>query len=139
MMRTGTNCPRPPGGTLTYDPENRLSTSGNVQYAYDAKNKRVWAGAPAITYAQAAYFFGARGELLGEYVLALSGSTLSVRQWSATAYFGKKRIAVTDPSGQTHAFTPDRIGSAGQFYPWGEDKGGNSPQDTWSFATYWRN
>ncbi len=32
----------------------------------------------------------------------------------------------------------DRLGSAGDFYPWGEAKGGNNPADTWSYATYWR-
>ena len=32
----------------------------------------------------------------------------------------------------------DQLGSAGNYFPWGEDKGGTSPQDTWNFATYWR-
>ncbi|HEY1678217.1 MAG TPA: RHS repeat-associated core domain-containing protein [Candidatus Sulfotelmatobacter sp.] len=36
------------------------------------------------------------------------------------------------------AFVPDRLGSSGQFYPYGEGKGGNNPANTWSFATYWR-
>ena len=42
-------------------------------------------------------------------------------------YFGGKRLA-----------PQDRLGSAGDFYPWGEAKGGNNPPDTWSYATYWR-
>jgi RHS repeat-associated protein len=32
----------------------------------------------------------------------------------------------------------DQLGSVGNYFPWGEDKGGTSPQDTWNFATYWR-
>jgi RHS repeat-associated protein len=45
---------------------------------------------------------------------------------------------VTNSSGVTTAFSPDRLGSSGQYYPYGEGKGGNNPADTWSFATYWR-
>ena len=54
-----------------------------------------------------------------------------------TVYFGKKRIGVITSTG-TKAFTPDALGSNGQFYAYGEIKGSNNPLDTWSFATYWR-
>jgi RHS repeat-associated protein len=42
-------------------------------------------------------------------------------------YFGGRRLA-----------SMDQLGSVGNYFPWGEDKGGTSPQDTWNFATYWR-
>ena len=32
----------------------------------------------------------------------------------------------------------DQLGSVGTYYPWGENKDGTNPQDTFSFATYWR-
>ena len=32
----------------------------------------------------------------------------------------------------------DQFGSVGTYYPWGEAKGTTNPQDTWSYATYWR-
>ena len=46
---------------------------------------------------------------------------------SSDQYFGSRRLAVLD-----------QLGSAGTYYPWGEAKGNTNPQDTWSYATYWR-
>ena len=42
-------------------------------------------------------------------------------------YFGERRLA-----------SMDQLGSVGTYYPWGEAKGTTNPQDTWSYATYWR-
>src|SRR5208282_252571 len=42
-------------------------------------------------------------------------------------YFGWRRLAAMD-----------QLGSAGTYYPWGKAKGTTNPQDTWSYATYWR-
>ena len=42
-------------------------------------------------------------------------------------YFGGRRLA-----------SMDQFGSVGTYYPWGEAKGTTNPQDTWSYATYWR-
>src|SRR5208337_5514809 len=41
-------------------------------------------------------------------------------------YFGGRRLAPMD-----------RLGSSGKYYPYGEDKG-TIYNDTWNFATYWR-
>jgi RHS repeat-associated protein len=46
---------------------------------------------------------------------------------SSDQYFGGRRLA-----------TMDQLGSVGTYFPWGEDKGTTNPQNTWSFATYWR-
>ena len=46
---------------------------------------------------------------------------------SSDQYFGGGRLAVLD-----------QLGSAGTYFPWGEDKGSTNPQNAWSFATYWR-
>lgn len=75
--------------------------------------------------------------MLGEYAIADSWGNLTAGATQLTVYFGRKRVAVTDSSGTTTAFATDRLGSSGQFYPYGEGKGGNNPADTWSFATYW--
>ena len=32
----------------------------------------------------------------------------------------------------------DQLASSGSYYPWGEAKGTTNPQDTWSYAMYWR-
>ena len=76
--------------------------------------------------------------MLGEYSLYYRGGNLNVKPTIVTVYFGSKRIALTNSSGVTTAFSPDQLGSSGQYYPYGEGKGGNNPADTWSFATYWR-
>jgi RHS repeat-associated protein len=45
---------------------------------------------------------------------------------SSDQFFGSRRLAVMD-----------QLGSVGTYYPWGENRGGTNPQDTWSFGTYW--
>jgi len=137
----GNQLSAPAGGALTYDSENRLLTAPGVQYAYDSNNKRVWAGTldgNGNLTSQAVFVYGANGKMLGEYSITVGSSSLTVATMNLTVYFGKKRIGVTNSSGVTTAFSPDRLGSSGQYYPYGEGKGGNSPADTWSFATYWR-
>jgi RHS repeat-associated protein len=47
--------------------------------------------------------------------------------WPYDQYFGSRRLAVLD-----------QVGSAATYFPWGEDKGNTNPQNTWSYATYWR-
>ena len=74
------------------------------------------------------------GRKLGTYQInvlntsntGLSLSTVSTLKTS-DQYFGSRRLAVLD-----------QLGSAGTYFPWGEAKGSTNPQDTWSFATYWR-
>jgi len=137
----GNELSAPAGGALTYDSENRLLTAPGVQYAYDSQNKRVWAGtldANGNLTSQTAFVYGANGQMLGEYSLTFKNGSLRVNPTILTVYFGAKRIALTNSSGVTTAFSLDRLGSSGQYYPYGEGKGGNNPADTWSFATYWR-
>lgn len=137
----GNELSAPAGGTLTYDSENRLLTAPGVQYAYDSKNKRVWAGTlngSGILTAQEVFVYGAGGEMLGEYSITIGSSSLTVATTNQSVYFGSKRIGLTNSSGVTTAFSPDQLGSAGQYYSYGEGKGGNNPSNAWSFATYWR-
>jgi RHS repeat-associated protein len=137
----GNQLSAPAGGTLTYDPENRLLTAPGIQYAYDSQNKRVWAGTlngSGNLTAQAVFVYGVRGQMLGEYSITVGSSSLTLAMTNLSEYFGSKRIGVTNSSGVTSAFAPDRLGSAGQYYTYGEGKGGNNPADSWSFATYWR-
>jgi RHS repeat-associated protein len=127
-------------GTLTYDSENRLLSAPGVQYAYDSQNKRVWSGTldgNGNLTGQSVFVYGADGSMHGEYSVTIGSSSLTVTTMNLTVYFGSKGIGVTNSIGITTAFAPDRLGSSGQFYPYGEGKGGNNPSDTWSFATYW--
>jgi RHS repeat-associated protein len=51
---------------------------------------------------------------------------LQVTLLSSDQYFGGRRLAVMD-----------ELGSAGMYYPWGENRGTTNPQNTWGFGTYW--
>ena len=123
----------------TYDVENRIIQVGNsngIQYAYDAQNKRTWSWPGTLDTlnnrnAYTVYYYTPAGQKLGAYqfniVQTSPTPTMYVTLMTSDRYFGGKRLA-----------PQDRLGSAGDFYPWGEAKGGNNPPDTWSFATYWR-
>ena len=130
---------------LNYDAENRLAqagwqSNGNifVDYAYDGQNRRIfsWTGFTEDSnnnmknYLVSIYSPG--GQKLATYQLAPgiygpSTPYLQVSLFSSDEYFGSRRLAVLD-----------QLGSAGTYYPWGEAKGSTNPQDTWSYATYWR-
>ena len=78
------------------------------------------------------------GQKLGAYAIAtvfvnnsqtmfVTVPSLNVTLSAGDQYFGGRRLAAMD-----------QLGSVGNYFPWGEDKGGTSPQDTWNYATYWR-
>ena len=128
----------PSGGG--YDAENRFIGLNGSQYAYDAQNKRIWNWSGALdTYGNATGYtliaYSPSGQRLGAYSLApypnLQNGTytpyLQVTLSTTDEYFGSRRLAVID-----------QLGSAGTYFPWGEDKGSTNPQNAWSFATYWR-
>jgi RHS repeat-associated protein len=130
------------GSSVLYDVENRIFGAGGETYAYDAQNRRIFSWAGAMDYSgqgnpdqyQVA-LYSPSGQKLATYQIdvvaigpagtALTGivSTLI----SSDQYFGGRRLA-----------TMDQLGSVGTFYPWGEAKGSTNPQNTWSYATYWR-
>ena len=119
---------------ITYDAENRMIAGG--AYAYDAKNKRIWITGGQVdglgnATAYTVNVYEAGGQKLGAYQIApytQNGiGVLNVTLSSSDQYFGGRRLAVMD-----------QLGSAGTYYPWGEDKGSTNPQNTWSYATYWR-
>jgi RHS repeat-associated protein len=127
-----------------YDVENRIyalvGVSPYTSYSYDAQGKRtfMWGGTSdsnnnPTSYSVVAY--SASGQKLGTYLLIpgayYSGGNyvacIDVSVATSDQYFGGRRLAVQD-----------QLGSAGTYYPWGEAKGSTNPQDTWSFASYWR-
>jgi RHS repeat-associated protein len=123
----------------TYDAENRLSSAQGLTYAYDAQNERIWSwnggtdGSNNPT-GYSVVMYSPTGQKLATYQLTpqwLQGWSPSI--WmqvalvSSDQYFGSRRLAVLG-----------QLGSVGTYFPWGEDKGSTNPQNTWSFATYWR-
>jgi RHS repeat-associated protein len=126
-----------------YDAENRLVGGPGMYYGYDAQNKRIWSWTGAVdTYGNTTNYtvnvYSPSGQKLGAYVIApgfidnsqtnwVTVPTMQVTLSAGDGYFGARRLA-----------TMDQLGSVGNYFPWGEDKGGTSPQDTWNFGTYWR-
>ena len=127
------------GAPLVYDSENRLQSAPGVQYAYDCQNKRIWKavfdGSGNVT-GQEVYFYGIDGQKLGTYTLTINGTSapqLADPPASVAVFFGGKRVAVNGT-----AFVPDRLGSNGKYFPYGEDRGTPLPNDQVKFATYTR-
>jgi RHS repeat-associated protein len=131
----------------SYDVENHLSGAGwnngvpLLTYAYDAQGKRsfIWPTGTQDTYgpnptSYSVVLYSPMGQKLGTYQINTYNSggnntALSICStlMSSDQYFGGRRLAAVD-----------QLGSVGTYYPWGEAKGTTNPQDTWSFATYWR-
>ncbi|MBV8819022.1 MAG: RHS repeat-associated core domain-containing protein [Acidobacteriaceae bacterium] len=80
-------------------------------------------------------FYGVDGARLGAYgvtlVFNLNPPILQSGVVGVDTYFGKKRLGVHDRVGSTNA-------DSGGFFPYGEDKGTVASNDSWKFATYWR-
>jgi RHS repeat-associated protein len=126
-----------------YDAENRLVGGPGMYYGYDAQNKRIWSWTGAVdTYGNTTNYtvniYSPSGQKLGAYVIApwfvdnsqtmwVTVPSMQVTLSAGDSYFGARRLAAMD-----------QLGSVGNYFPWGEDKGGTSPQDTWNYATYWR-
>lgn len=136
------------GGGLTtaaYDIENRMGSattaSGVEQYAYGLTNKRIWKKRPNGD--EEVYFYGIGGQKLVTYTKTAFYNTWEV-MGGTNLYFGSKKIRSQfvapnippeNQNGTTMAV--DRLGSWGQYYPYGEEKQ-VSAQDRDKFATYYR-
>lgn len=131
---------------LSYDAENRISSMGYsggqtlASYAYDTQNRRIWSWPSTLdTWGNATGYtvnvYTPGGQKLAAYTVAPvvypnNGQTIpymAVGLATSDQYFGGRRLA-----------SMDQLGSVGNYFPWGEDKGGTSPQNNWNFATYWR-
>ena len=130
--------------TLTYDAENRVSTyqpyiGSATTYSYDAQNRRIWIW-PGTTdtwgnvSGYTVNIYTPSGLKLGAYavnpsVIDYEGAAtpfMAVQLTTSDQYFGSRRLAVID-----------QLGSAGTYFPWGENRGTTNPLNTWSFGTYW--
>ena len=130
-------------GSQAYDVENRLTNTNGLTYAYDAQNKRIWSSTGAVdAYGNTTNYtvnvYSPSGQKLGAYLIApaffdnaqtmfVTVPSMQVTLSAGDQYFGGRRVSAMD-----------QLGSVGNYFPWGEDKGGTSPQDTWNYATYWR-
>ena len=137
----------------TYDPENRIqfAVAGNYQYFYDGQNKRIWQAScnsgsclqGFVLQSEIVNMFGADGKMLATYTPSVPWNntqtqlTVSFTVAAERAYFGGKLVAQMS-NGTMTAAVQDRLGSVGKYYPYGEDRSGQTGSDTVRFATYTR-
>ncbi len=143
------------GNQFAYDVENRMTKWTNTifgtptaSYAYDTQNRRVWQWNGAVDsngtpVSYSVYYYGPNGQRLGAYTLNvgavttnghITGYTLGVGTSTLDTYFGGRRLAPMD-----RLASAAKVGNQSvSFYPYGEDKGTAGANDSWKFATYWR-
>jgi RHS repeat-associated protein len=137
--------------TLSYDYENRAVTFDNrdstgTAAGYDADNRRVYSarwtnGENGVTYSdEVVHYFGAGGQWMGSYQVNYSAGppvSLTLTLYGDRAYFGGKLVMMGTTSFGTFsraAVAPDRLGSVGTYFPYGEGRGSGGGM----FATYTR-
>lgn len=140
---------------MSYDVLNRVGTVTNWAYAtenyfYSARNERIVVrrtGAP-----DEVNFYGADRLLLGVYKVE-QGTFANGTSWvlpmrideRERVYFGGRLIGVGSGSGGTQVIVSDRLGSvvkkgtqSYRYYPYGQEIGGATANDTAQYATYTR-
>ncbi len=126
----------------TYDVENRIifvggsqSTPPTAAYSYAPGNKRVWRG-NWNGYTQTVdevTFWGANGQKLATYALSMNYNQFVATATGTNQYFGGKLI-----KNATGYVTPDRLGSIGKYFPFGQERPSATQDGTDKFATYFR-
>jgi RHS repeat-associated protein len=123
-----------PGGAMTYDVENRVTSAGGDQYAYAPGNKRIWKKMPNGT--EELYFYSISGQKLGTYRPFIYQYGISISTVDTNLYFGSRTIV---SRGVT--VVPDRLGSnragGSRYFPYGEEQQ-VTPGDRDKFGTYYR-
>ena len=120
----------------TYDVENRIwSTATGAAYSYAPGNKRVWRGVSSggTQTVDEVTYWSVTGQKLMTYQLSVSGSALVATATGGNVYFGGKLI-----SNATGYVTPDRLGSIGKYFPYGQERPSATTDGKEKFATYFR-
>ena len=136
--------------TLQYDVANRLKwaqkgwSSPGAGYGYDPDNRRVYlsqwtyTGGNWVVGGEQVVYYGVGGQKMGTYALAVVGGAVQLTATGYNVYFGGKLVRKIDSAGVKTAVQPDRLGSFGKYYPFGEQRGTPSSDNTEKFATYYR-
>ncbi len=154
--------------TVAYDIQNReIQHAGWDHYAYNAANQRVWRLVNNNgTVTEEFYLYGVNGSRVATYTLQFNPPANGYAAYATAAvddysvYFAGRLIAHGEPywyangpsANGIQAVSTDQVGSViddkslvfgggdtyQQFYPWGEEKAGSSPNDRVKFATYRR-
>jgi RHS repeat-associated protein len=109
----------PTQGAMNFDVMDRLKTVASDTYSYSPANQRQWKNNDFT-------LWGAGGERLVTAQVYVIGNDLRFVQSGFDSYSHGRRLQVTD-----------RLGSVGNYYPYGEAKSG-AVSNADSFATYYR-
>jgi RHS repeat-associated protein len=126
-------------GGVYYDVENRIVRSpGDLAWAYSYApgNKRVWRGQWDTNGTQTTdeiTYWSATGQKLATYQLSAYGTQLVATATGTNQYFGGKLI-----KNSTGYVTPDRLGSIGKYFPYGQERPSATTDGKEKFATYFR-
>jgi RHS repeat-associated protein len=131
------------GDNLVYDVENRIVRKGvlwaghpDAAYSYAPGNKRVWRGVWDGSGTQTVdelTLWRVNGQKLVTYQLSISGSSLVATATGTNQYFGGKLVKNT-----TGYVTPDRLGSIGKYFSYGQERPSATTDGKEKFATYFR-
>jgi RHS repeat-associated protein len=121
-----------------YDVENRITrNSGTLAwaYSYGPGNKRIWRGvwSGSTQTVDEVTYWGATGQKLVTYQLSLSVNQLVATATGTDQYFGGKLV-----KNATGYVTPDRLGSIGKYFPYGQERPSATQDGKEKFATYFR-
>jgi len=111
------------GVSMAYDVDNRLMTYGSndEQYAYAPDNQRVWK--KRSDGSEEVYFYSVSGQRLGIFeVYSPYATLLQFRQKETRIYFGGRPVTTRDANDTTTPVYPDRLGSLGSYFPYGEER-----------------
>ncbi|HEV8414572.1 MAG TPA: RHS repeat-associated core domain-containing protein [Bryobacteraceae bacterium] len=143
------------GSYYSYDVENRFVRKGaswsvtpDVAYSYRPGNKRVWKGTNYVVNDQnwslpstdEVTFWSITGQKLATYNLSqyqpggyYTQPQLVATQTGTNYYFGGKLV-----KNSTGYVTPDRLGSIGKYFPYGQERPSATQDGKEKFATYFR-
>jgi RHS repeat-associated protein len=135
-----------------YDAENRMvqANAGAIQYGYDAQNKRIWQASFSncsgdwCLSSDSVSLFGIDGKLIATYSPQPGWNNTQTQipipfyVAAERVYFGRKLVATLGGSGYLQSVVQNRLESAGQYYPFGEQRTAPPPTAYTSFATYTR-
>jgi RHS repeat-associated protein len=140
-LNSALNCYLQP---MVYDVENRVVRNGGYlawAYSYAPGNKRVWRGeytydSQTSTYTQTVdevTFWGVNGQKLTTYALSMYFNQFVATATGSNYYFGGKLLK--NAGGYV---TPDRLGSIGKYFPYGQERPSATQDGKEKFATYFR-
>jgi RHS repeat-associated protein len=127
-----------PGGAMTYDVDNRVTSAGGDQYAYAPDNKRIWKKMPSG--AEEIYLYGISGQKLGTYGVAHYSNSpfFAIGRIDTNVYFGSRLIVSRGTSMVRDRLGSNRTGGI-RYFPYGEEQSTTATaQDRDKFATYYR-